>query len=76
MLRTLLKHWKEKEKQNEEKYIMRNFIITDLHMVKKYPVSFEPKGSAPYSESFATGTYPVLVVHFTTPHFSPLKTPF
>jgi len=40
---------------------MRNFKINDLHMAKKYPISLEPKGSAPYSESSATVLYPVLV---------------
>jgi hypothetical protein len=40
---------------------MRNFIINDPHMVKKYPVSLEPTGSVPYSESSATGPYHVLV---------------
>lgn len=61
LLRTLFKHGKQKETQDEEKYIMRKFKINDLHMAKKYPVSLEPKGSAPYSESSATWLYPVLV---------------
>jgi hypothetical protein len=75
VLRTLFKHGKQNETQDKEKYIMRNFKINDLHMAKKCPVSLEPKGSAPYSESSATGLYPVLV-QSTTPHFTPLKTPF
>jgi len=53
-LRTLFKHGKQKETQDEEKYIKRKFKINDLHTAKKYPVSLEPKGSAPYSESSAT----------------------
>jgi hypothetical protein len=40
---------------------MRSFIITNLHVVKKHLVSVEPKGSAPFSQSSATGPYPVLV---------------
>jgi hypothetical protein len=50
VLRTLFKHGKQEETQDEEKYIMRKFKINDLHMAKKYPVSLEPKRSAPYSE--------------------------
>jgi hypothetical protein len=61
VLRTLFKHGKQKETQDEEKYIMRNFKINDLHISKKYAVSLGPKGSAPYSESSATGLCPVLV---------------
>jgi len=56
VLRTLFKQGKQKETQDKEKHIMRK-----SKMAKKYAVSLEPKGSAPYSESSATGLYPALV---------------
>jgi hypothetical protein len=74
VLRTLFKQGKQKETQDKEKYIMRNFKIKNGQEICCF------FGAQRFSTIFRKFSYWTLPcpssVHFKTPHFTPLKTPF